>query len=433
MLGVSLNQAFYHPNPNLQRPWVMSQLGLLAFPLSPFLGSLTLLFAAGITWRKQYKNIIRHPLNWGFGILSILLLLTTAFATNKAEAFLGVFNFLPFFFAFPGLAALIQTPAQLRQIAWLIVLGSIPILIFGFGQLFLGWQWQFQFLAIVLDWHLVEGGVPPGRMASILMHANTLAAYLTTVLILGLGLSLENCQQIKTRNPRFILLTVTVFANFIALILTDSRNGWAIAIFACLAFALYQGWRLLVAGFMSIVTTILLAAFAPSPIAELFRRFVPSFFWARLNGDKYSPVPVTEMRTTQWQFAWSLTQQQPWTGWGLRSFSGLYKAEMQVDINHPHNLFLMLSAETGILCTLLFCSLLLWILINAIQLLRQSQVLESKNKTIFFSYLLTLVGWLIFNSVDVTIFDIRLNTIFWVFLPAMCGVTYRYHKHNFNH
>jgi O-antigen ligase len=136
--------------------------------------------------------------------------------------------------------------------------------------------------------------------------------------------------------------------------------------------------------------------------------------------------PVALMRKTQWEFAWNLTQQHPFTGWGLRSFSGLYKEKMQIDLGHPHNLFLMLSAETGLITTLLFCALLIWILINASKTLWKYKFLEPENKTIFFSYLLAFIGWMIFNTVDVTTFDIRLSTLFWVFLAALCGVTYQY-------
>ncbi|HLO85058.1 MAG TPA: O-antigen ligase family protein [Nostocaceae cyanobacterium] len=436
MLGVSLNEAFYHPNPKLQFPWQLTQFGLLVFSISPFLGAVTIVLATILTWQKQHRMISRHPLNWGFAVLGILLLITTAFANNKLEAFLGLFNFLPYFFVFTAMTALIYTPSQLKQIAWLLVFGSVPILIIGFGQLFLGWNFEFQFLWLVLDWHVVKGGIPPERMASLLMHANTLAAYLVTVFILGLGLWLENYPKLKTKNRLMILLTVTLLANFIALILTNSRNGWAIAIFTCVAFAVYKGWRLLVAGFLSIVTSVLLAAFAPLPIAGFFRRFVPYFFWARLNDTMYSDRPVALMRKTQWEFAWSLSQQHPWTGAGLRSFSALYKAKMQIDLGHPHNLFLMLSAETGLPTTLLFCGLLIWILISAVQILWTSQSLESKHKLIFFSYLLAFIAWIIFNTVDVTIFDLRLCTAFWVFLGAMCGVIYhcqqRPLKENYN-
>jgi O-antigen ligase len=150
--------------------------------------------------------------------------------------------------------------------------------------------------------------------------------------------------------------------------------------------------------------------------------------------------PLELMRKTQWEFAWNLTQQHPLIGSGLRSFSGLYKTQMQIDVNHPHNLFLMLSAETGLITTLLFCGLLAWILIAASQILFNnknkipdflkksgiSASIEPENRLIFFSYLITFIGWILFNTVDVTTFDIRLNTLSWVFVAALCGVMYEY-------
>ncbi len=224
------------------------------------------------------------------------------------------------------------------------------------------------------------------------------------------------------------MLTVAIIANFIALILTNSRNGWAIAICACLAYALYQGWRILVGGVTAVIASFLLAAFAPLPVAGLFRRFVPAFFWARLNDDMYPDRPVALMRKTQWEFAWSLSQQHPWTGWGLRSFSALYKAHTQLDLGHPHNFFLMLAAETGLPSTLLFSGLIGWILFAGIQLLRRSNYIDPEDRLIFFSYVLVLFGWVLFNTVDVTLFDFRLNTLSWLFLSATCGVVYRYHR-----
>ncbi|MBW4561248.1 MAG: O-antigen ligase family protein [Mojavia pulchra JT2-VF2] len=472
-----MKKAYYHPNSALQFPWNLTQWGLLVFPLSPFLGAVCIVLASLITWQRQYRTIVRRPLNWGFALLSVLLIITAAFAYDKTPAFIGLFNFLPYFIVFAGLSALIQTIAQLRQLAWILVIGSVPIVILGLGQLFLGWSLNFTLLWVVLEWAIAPGGQPPGRMASILMHANTLAAYLVIVFILGLGLWLEQWQlrmrtisqspipspqspipspQSPIPNPQspipspqspipspqslipnpqspipLLFLTVTGIANFIALIFTNSRNGWAIAIFACLAFAFYQGWRILVGGVASVVATVLLAAFAPLPVAQFFRQFVPAFFWARLNDDMYPDRPVALMRKTQWEFAWSLTQQHPWTGWGLRNFTALYEAKMQISLGHPHNLFLMLSAETGLPSTLLFCSLIAWILTTSIQLLRNSKYkyIDQEDRLIFFSYIVVLFGWLLFNTVDVTLFDFRLNTLSWLMLSAVCGVVYRNKQH----
>ncbi|MBD2610383.1 MAG: O-antigen ligase family protein [Nostoc sp. ZfuVER08] len=478
MLGASLNKAFYHFNCR----WNYSLLALLIYPLSPFVGAVTVVLVSFITWMKQYRQISRRPLNWGFALLSLLLIVSCGFAQNKIEAFLGLFNFLPFFLVFAAFSTLIQTTFQLRQMAWALVIGSMPVTILGLGQLFLGWNFKLKILWIVLEWTIAPGGNPPGRIASLFLHANTFAAYLVIVFIVSLGLWLEQWKlgmgrrqggqgshfslrsserrfpplrllSLSTPSPLsptlrvrasvsqredkatshhsplpFIFLTIVVIMNFITLIFTNSRNGWAIAIFTCLAYALYQGWRILVGGVVGIVTSVLLAAFAPSAIAQFFRQYVPAFFWARLNDDLYPDRPVALMRKTQWEFAWSLAWQHPWTGWGLRSFTALYKAQMQIKLGHPHNLFLMLSAETGFIATFVFCSLLGWILITGVQLLRNSKHIDTGDRLLIFSYLLTFVGWILLNTVDVTLFDFRLNTLSWLILAATCGVVNHYQQ-----
>ncbi|MBU7587033.1 MAG: O-antigen ligase family protein [Nostoc sp. TH1S01] len=430
MLGASLKLAFDHPNPKSQFAWNIFQIGLLIFPLSPFVGAVAVILASLLTWLQKYRTIIRRPINRGFALFTIFLVITSGFATYKTDAFLGLFNLVPYFLVFAGWSTLIQTIDQLRQIAWILVIGAVPVIMIGFGQLFLAWALKLQFLWIVLDWAIAPGGEPPGRMAALFMHANLLAAYLAIIFTVGIALLLEQWQSRNRKKSLIGLLALIVIASFAALIFTNSRNGWAIAMIACLAYALYQGWRILVGGVVGVVTAILLAAFAPSPIAQIFRRVVPAFFWARLNDEMYPDRPVALMRKTQWEFAWSLAQQHPWTGWGLRSFSALYKAKMNIDLGHPHNLFLMLSAETGFPTTLLFCGLLAWIFIAGIQVLRQSNSLAKSDRLVFFSYLLVCGEWILFNTVDVTLFDFRVNTLSWLFLSAICGVVFHSHQNN---
>jgi O-antigen ligase len=436
MLGASLNKAFYHPQPNLQPAWNCTQFGLLTFPLSPGVGAVSICLGVLLTWLQAYRTIIRRPLSWGLALLGGLLIITAGLAEQKIDAFLGLFNLVPFFIIFSGLSTVIQTPTQLRYMAWILVTSSQPIVMMGFGQLFWGWALNLKFLWIVLDWTLDPGGLPPGRMASILLHANTLAAYLIVIFTLALGLWLEELRKFREvgenrsispliQNLKFPFLTLVIITNFIALILTDSRNGWTIAIVTCLAFALYQGWRLLVGGVLGMATSILLAAFAPGAIAKFFRQFVPAFFWARLNDNLYPDRPVALMRKTQWEFAWSLSKEHPWTGWGLRSFSRLYKAHSQISLGHPHNLFLMLSAETGFPCTFLFCGLVGWIFFSGVQLLRQSKSLDPGDRLIFFTYLVVFIGLVLFNTVDVTLFEFRLNTFWWWVLAAIAGMVFR--------
>ena len=454
-----------HSNPKLRFSWYCLQLGLFVFPFFPGLGAVGLFLSGLITFRQEWSQISKYPLHQGFILLSILLIITVAFAGDKVAAFLGLFNLLPFFLLFIGWSRLIQTTAQLKRISWILTINSLPVVIIGCGELFLGWNTP-KLWSSIFGWTLIAGGNPPNRMASTFNYANILAGYLAIVFILSLGLWLQEWQNFTNRkkqhnikistpssHSRSILriplkihpslppslplsldylanllprrkyllpfLTLTVISNFTGLILTNSRNAWVIAFVACLAYAFYQGWRLILAAVMGIATSVLLAAFAPSPIAELFRKVVPAFFWARFNDQLYQDRPVALKRTPLWNLAWDLTNQRPWTGWGLRNFSDIYETKMNLWLGHPHNLFLMLSAETGLVTTLLFCGLLGWVFVKAVNLLR---VIPNQDKLVFFSYLLVFFGWILFNTVDVTLFDFRLNTLYWLIFAAIYGL-----------
>ncbi|NJL67196.1 MAG: O-antigen ligase family protein [Microcoleus sp. SM1_3_4] len=388
-----------HPDRALQLPWTFAQIGVLIFPIIPILGALGLFLGLVGTWKQKFTQIASHPVNLALLILTAFLAIGAVFANNKIAAVLGLGNFLPFFLLFATFSRLIQTSQQLRQLSWLLVIGSIPVIILGLGQQFFGWNGIVQ-LQPIFGWVLEPQGNPPGRMASVFMYANILACYLTIVFILAVGLWIEekgkrgregegqsgrvgegksgkitNYQLPITNyrfpipNSRLLFLNFAVAGNAICLIFSNSRNAWGIAVLAALAFAFYAGYKKILAAVFSAVGAVFLSAFGPEPLRQNLRRIIPAFFWARLTDEMFPNRPVATLRTTQWQFAWSMTQQRPWTGWGLRNFTSLYEAQMHQWLGHPHSLILMLTAETGIPTTLFFMGLVGWILARGVWLL----------------------------------------------------------------
>lgn len=404
----------------LKGAWNKFQVGILLFPLLP-LGGAILIFLSGIqSWRKNYHSLIQNRINQGLGILSLLFILTACLAQNPIDAFLGLGNFLPYFWIFAGLTALIQSPHQLKTLSWLLVLPSVPVVVLGLGQQFLGWS-GIDSLQGILGWKLALGGNPPGRMSSVFMYANIFAAYLVIVFSLNLGLIINEWQKIKLKKfssySPIIYLGIAGVLNAIALILTNSRNAWGLAVLIALAYAVYLGWNWLLGVVSAAITMVLGAAFAPTPLQDSLRIIVPAYFWQRLTDQNFDR-PVETLRITQWKFAANLIQQRPLTGWGLRNFTALYEAKMNVWMGHPHNVFLMLGAETGIITTLFFCALVGWILAKA--MFRFCQNFSTlKEPMICLSYLVAFIACIGFNLFDVTLFDFRVNTLGWVLLAAL--------------
>lgn len=418
-----------HPNPHLQTSWKLTQMGLMALPFSTLVGGLSLVMVAVMVWWRYWPSLIRRPLLWGLGILALWLLLSATQAELPGEAYLGLFNFWPYFFVFAALGELIQTPAQVRRIAWILVLGSLPVVLIGLVQLYPGWGGHVQLLWIVIDWVLPPGGNPSGRMASVFTYANVLASYLIVPFIFAIGLAMTPDSQpdLKDNQPHPYLrwlLGLSIVANGLALLLTNSRNGWGIVLLAGLAFAVYLGWHWLVALVGAAGTIVLGAAFAPSPLQQWCQVVVPRLIWARLNDQLYPDRPIALMRSTQWQFAWSLTQQRPWTGWGLRNFTPLYQQQMGLWLGHPHNLFLMMTAETGLPAALLLFGWVGWVVLGAVIYLIRWPEKEGQtgSRHLYFSLLLAFLACTLFHLSDITLFDARINSLGWVLLASLWGL-----------
>ncbi|MBW4519677.1 MAG: O-antigen ligase family protein [Scytolyngbya sp. HA4215-MV1] len=413
-----------------------------------------------MVWAQHWHRLIRQPLLQGFGVLSLCLLLSASLAYKPGEAFLGLVHFLPFFGIFAALSLLIQTSAQLRRLAWVLVLGSVPVTLVGLGQMFWGWAGPVQVLWIVVNWILPPTGNPPGRMDSVFEYANVLASYLVMVFVVTLGLWIhrnpwrpENVQDqneetvassktlplIDAEDPRrvvyrsqatpslrvWLFLTACLGADAIALILTNSRNAWAIVVLVCLAYAVYLGWHWLLVLVGGVTGTVLLSAFGPEPLRQKLRQLVPAFFWARLTDEMFPDRPLPTLRTMQWRFAVTMAQQRPWTGWGLRNFSPLYQEKMHFWLGHPHNLPLMLAAETGIPATILFLGLVGWVFGRGWWKLSQGfGTLASpsfEDRLMFFTYLLAFSACTLFSLSDITLFDARINLLGWLLLAAIRG------------
>ena len=400
--------------------WSCFCFSVAILPLFPAMGAVGLFILSCKIWQRQYQKIIASPLNRGWGILTVLLIISSMVAEYPEEAWLGMANFIPFFWLFIAIKQLIDRPIQLKQLAWMLILPSLPVVLLGFAQLYLLWDTP-PILESILGWELVPQGFPPGRMSSVFIYTNFLAIYLAIAFTLTLGMWLDTWQK-KLRSHgigNLLLLTIILLADISGLILTSSRNAWGLAVIAFMAYALYLGWRWLVWGILGAAGSILWAAFAPNFGGMQLRAIVPAFFWERLADTSYVR-PVETLRITQWSFCWDLIKERPLFGWGLRNFTPLYEAKMNYWFGHPHNLFLMLGAETGIIATILLIVIVSTIAFRSIKLLINWQGNDS-DKLIYFSFLIAFLACTLFNLLDVTIFDLRVNTLSWIILAAIAN------------
>ncbi len=413
--------------------------GVFLLPFSADFGATALGIVLIGLWRQKYKDIINNPINRVWGLLFIWLVITSLLAVHSRYSWEGLGNFLPSFLMVASFPFLFKDFLRLYQLGWWIVLTSIPVCFLGLMQLFLGWETPLFLHSIGIK--MTAYGHPDGRMSSLLMYANTLAFFLVIAFTLSIGLWILHYRRRSFKTPslttgfkdalinwQLLILTVAILCNGIALILTNSRSAWGLAILGLMAFAIYLRWYWIIITVLLIIFLVIWAAWIPV-YQDVMRQIVPSYFWARLTDEMYDDRYVTALRTTQWGVAWNMMLQRPLWGWGLRNFTPVYQEEMNVWMGHPHNLFLMLLAEIGAIGTLLFSGLVATILGKAVLLMGKiknnfnNEISQGKeNFLLLFTYLVAFSLCIIFNLLDVSIFDLRVNLMGWLLLSAIAGI-----------
>jgi len=426
-----------NPHPSFYRQaslWLILQVSILLLPLFPAMAGMGLIFVLVRLYQLNFSQIIKNKINLGLLLISIWLVINSALAYQSGEAWLGLANFLPYFALFAATKTLIDTPNKLNRLAWLLVLPSAPIVVLGLGQLYGNWQ-SAPLIKNIFGWEIIPQGVPAGRMSSVFIYANFLAIYLVITFVLSLGLWFKNWRQNHELNPRLIVLSSMLILNSIGLILANSRNAWLIVFIACLSFALYLSWYWLVWAISAIIAIISGASFGSFKGQEGLRKIVPQLVWERINDQSYPDRPIETLRVSQWQFSWQKIQERPLHGWGLRNFTPMYLEETTLWLGHPHNLFIMLGLEIGLVATLVFCGLIGSILLTTtVKIFFKKSVayanpkLEQADKLIIFTFLLAFICCTLFNLVDVSIFDFRVNTIGWILLASIAGVVANHAK-----
>ncbi|NBR43659.1 MAG: O-antigen ligase domain-containing protein [Synechococcaceae bacterium WB5_2B_268] len=387
----------------------------MAFQMGVLLLASSLLLAVPpLFWALlQGSRCHRRPwwsdkLNLVFALIAGLMLLGAPWAHSGWLAWVGLGNWLPFFWGFWGFQPYMATAAARRRVALLFIASTIPVLITGIGQLFFGWSGPWQALGGLLIWHMAPGGMPLGRLSGLFDYANITAAWLSFSWPLLLAAALESWR-------RFPWLLLLVVSHVGCLYLTDSRNGWGAAVLAVPLLLGPGRWLWLMPLFLLLLLPVLFAVLpgVPELLQNGCRFLVPEAIWVRLSDIAFSDRPMASTRLGQWQVAAGLVAERPWLGWGAAAFSLIYPIRTGVWHGHPHNLPLDLAISHGMPAALLLIAVVLWLLLRATSLgINQAGLFERA----WWAAVLILV---LLHATDLPLYDGRVNVAGWLLLAGL--------------
>ncbi|MBD2462791.1 O-antigen ligase family protein [Oscillatoria sp. FACHB-1407] len=378
--------------------------------------------------RTSQKRVLDSFTRNSLLLISGLLILSSAFAWNRGEAFLQLANFLPFFLVFAALTVVLKRVETLETLALGLVISAVPINLISLVEYGLKSPFLPQAMQNIGAIAQLRSAPHVGRAMVTFDHPNVLASYLVMVLGLGLGLVIKQLaqplqkpseiqSQIQSHpdtKPRLDwsvwrsrLLYIGTGLNLVGIFCSGSRNGLIIAISQLIVFALLARTRrmMFLAGLLG-VGAIALAVLTLG-----------------VGGRSVTEEAVaTDPRVGVWQIALDLIRERPLLGWGLGNYKLIYP-ERLIDpthpyIAHPHNIWLLLGSEAGIPAMLLMTVLVGYICYRAVRLLLLQKTAPI-SPGIVLAYLLAFWGCIGFALFDVTLYDAGINIMNWTMLAGI--------------
>lgn len=133
----------------------------------------------------------------------------------------------------------------------------------------------------------------------------------------------------------------------------------------------------------------------------------------RVSFDNSEGLTSKQERIDFWIGAYELTKQEPLTGWGPYSFRYAYNGIQKTFLgssDHPHNIFLKISAEYGVPAVVCFIAFLF---MSFMTLISRFKKLNNEKKNLVFVLLISVLGAFAHNLIDYNFnFLVNLMTLF---------------------
>ena len=398
--------------------------GIFFLPSALFISIISLLPAALLGSFFNKKNFFKDKWNYPFLIFGILICLSS-FSQNfiltnpysdiwdPSLSLIGLVNWLPFIYLFWSFQPYLNSHSKRRLSALILVAGTVPVLITGFGQYFFNWTGPLKTLYGLIIWYQkpIEN---PGGLSGLFSNQNYTGSWLNFVWPFCLAFFLENKKNIFKRMISLGFFLSIGFAAF----LTFSRNAWLGLI---TTFPIVIGKREIKILVPLILLSSLTFIYIFSPIfsgdfQNMLRNLLPEKILLEFSSDGY--VGLDSTRIEIFLSALNLIKQNPIFGTGAASFPAIYFAETSFWKGHSHNILLELAISFGLPATLI-----LFLFVSFIILLSGKKIFLKNNLSIIDkSYWASLFFFVISQLADIQYFDGRISIIAWILIASLKNI-----------
>ena len=328
--------------------------GVFFLPSSLFIGGILLLITAVIGSVINKKPFFKDVWNYSLIIFGGFILLSTFLQNfffdnyyreiwDPTLSIIGMGNWLPFIWFFWAFQPFLDNTKKRKSFAYVLIAGSLPILISGFGQYFLDWHGPFETLYGLIVWYQrpIEN---PGGLSGLFSNQNYAGSWLNFVWPFCIALFIEK----RDINLRRIITFIFLFSVGLATFLTYSRNAWIGLLSSLSILSGKKGFKIIL---VSIVITTLLLFFLLNPIffgetQNKISKLLPQRIFLEFAKEGYEGLNAT--RSEIFLSGINLIRINPIFGIGAGSFPMIFELETGFWKGHSHNLPIELAISYGL-------------------------------------------------------------------------------------
>jgi O-antigen ligase len=393
-------------------------IGLFLLPSAFSISVIFILISLIISTFKFKDNYLDDVWNLPFLLSGVLLILSSLIHTfshnhlpnydlNPSLTWVGLGNWLPFFWCFWGFQTYLDSPEKRRICGLILIAGSFPVIISGLGQSFLNWDGPFQTLFGLITWYQRPIDNIFG-LTGLFNNPNYAGSWLNSIwpFCLACLIDLKN----KTQNK--ISTFFFTFGISLTTILTNSRSAWIGILMG--SFLMYGKKSLKYLKYLFLIFIFILISTKFVLFGNNFQNFlkliIPESIWLEFSDFQYTRLEI-------WRSAILYVINSPLFGYGAGSFPEIFKLETGLWKGHAHNLPLELMVSYGVPAGLLIIIPIVLLLILGIKKLFKKNLL--KKELIFDkAWIVSLFVLISSQMVDVQYFDGRISILVWILLSG---------------
>ncbi len=418
---------------------LLFSIGIFLLATAPGISVIFLLPALIIGTFNTRENFLKDKWNYPFIITSILMLIScfihfkqiyySAVDYKYSLSFIGLTNWIPFFWCFWGFQPYLDSKESRKNCLFLVLSGSIPLIISGILQYFFKWYGPFEFLNGLVVWFQRPIDTDINGLTSIFNNQNYAGSWFSMIFFFAVAFTKSSS---KDRNKNIFSLFLSIMIGFCTF-LSYSRNA-IFSIFIGSIFFLKSRRKIIFLG--SLIAAVAFIVFISTYIDidvfinffnQIKKPFLKFFPYALINKLNISDNLVLSPRLIIWKDTFRLISEKLFFGWGGGSFPYIFDTVKLSNFNaqHIHNLPLELAFSYGIPSAFIITFTLFYLtfksfLIN-FNLNKKCKIIDTENIHDL-AWKTSITIFLFSHLFDITYFDARVSILVWTLFSGMRNI-----------